>query len=166
MSDAWVRTGVRWTFRPTGRAGRGAARVGLAEREAALARAPLFAGLPKRPLRQLARASGVSDRGEGATVVREGAAGSVFYVILGGRVRVVRNGRTVARLGPGEFFGEMSLLDGKPRTADVVTEEPSRFLTLSAKDFRSTLDADAALSKHILRVMAARLRDLEKPPAG
>jgi CRP/FNR family transcriptional regulator, cyclic AMP receptor protein len=166
MSDAWVRTGVRWTFRPSGRRDRGAARVGLAEREAALARAPLFADLPKRALRQLARVSGVSERGEGVTVVREGAAGSVFYVILEGRVRVVRKGRTVARLRAGDFFGEMSLLDGQPRTADVVTEAPSRFITLSAKDFRAILDADASLSKHILRVMAARLRALEKPPAG
>jgi hypothetical protein len=76
MSDAWVRTGVRWTFRPSGRRDRGAARVGLAEREAALARAPLFADLPKRARRQLARVSGVSERGEAVTVVREPARSS------------------------------------------------------------------------------------------
>ena len=166
MSDSWVRTGVRWRFRPTGRGESRAARVALEEREAALARAPLFAALPKRHLRQLARSSGVTERSEGTTVVKEGAAGSVFYVILEGKVKVVRKGRVIARLRSGAFFGEMSLLDGQPRTASVVTEAPSRFLTLSAKEFRSALDADPALSKRVLREMAGRLRELEKPPAG
>jgi CRP/FNR family cyclic AMP-dependent transcriptional regulator len=166
VSDSWVRTKVRWTFRPTGREGGRAARVGLAEREAALARAPLFASLPKRALRRLAGVAGVTERRQGVTVVKEGAAGSVFYVILEGRVKVVRKGRTIARLKAGDFFGEMSLLDDQPRTASVVTEEPSTFLTLSARDFRAALESDATLSKRILREMAARLRRLEKPPAG
>lgn len=166
MSDSWVRTKVRWNFRPTGRKTSRAARVGLEEREAALSRAPLFAALPKRHLRQLARVSGVMNRGEGTTVVKEGSAGSVFFVILDGQVKVVRKGRTVARLKAGDFFGEMSLLDGRPRQASVITETPARFLTLSAKEFQAALDRDPALAKRILREMAARLRDLEKPPAG
>lgn len=166
MSDRWVGTGVRWTFRPTGRGESRAARVGLQEREAALARAPLFAALPKRHLRQLARVSGVMHRDEGSPVVKEGAAGSVFFVILDGRVKVVRKGRTVARLKDGDFFGEMSLLDDQPRLASVITEEWSRFLTLSAKEFRAALDREPALAKRILKVIAARLRELENPPAG
>jgi CRP/FNR family cyclic AMP-dependent transcriptional regulator len=166
LSDTWVRTGVRWTFRPTGRGTGRAAQVALQEREAALARAPLFASLPKRQLRRLARVSGLMHRSEDSTVVKEGASGSIFYVILDGRVKVVRKGRTVARLKGGDFFGEMSLLDGRPRVASVVTERPTTFLTLSSKDFQAAVDADPALAKRILREMAARLRDLEKPPAG
>jgi CRP/FNR family transcriptional regulator, cyclic AMP receptor protein len=166
VSDSWVRTGVRWRFRPTDRGGRRAARIGVEERAAALSRAPLFAALPKRHLRQLARVSGVTERPEGATVVKEGASGSVFYVILDGRVKVVRKGRAVARLQAGDFFGEMSVLDNQPRTASVVTETPARLLTLSAKEFRAAVDADPALAKRILREMAGRLRQAEKPPAG
>jgi CRP/FNR family cyclic AMP-dependent transcriptional regulator len=166
VSDRWVGTGVRWTFRPTGRGESRAARVGLQEREAALARAPLFAALPKRHLRQLARVSGVMHRDEGSTVVNEGAAGSVFFVILDGQVKVVRKGRTIARLKAGDFFGEMSLLDDQPRLANVITEEQSRFLTLSAKEFRAALDREPALARRILKVIAARLRELESPPAG
>jgi CRP/FNR family transcriptional regulator, cyclic AMP receptor protein len=166
MRDRWVETKVRWSFRPTARRGGQAGRVALDERAAALARAPLFEEMPKRALRRLARVAGVTDRREGATVVNEGASGSVFYVILEGRAKVIHKGRTVARLRSGDFFGEMSLLDGRPRTASVITETRARFLTLSARDFRAALDADPNLSKHILRVMAARLRDLEKPPAG
>jgi CRP-like cAMP-binding protein len=105
-------------------------------------------------------------RDEGSPVVKEGAAGSVFFVILDGRVKVVRKGRTVARLKNGDFFGEMSLLDDQPRLASVITEEPSRFLTLSAKEFRAALDREPALAKRILQVIAARLRELENPPAG
>ncbi|HEX2025376.1 MAG TPA: cyclic nucleotide-binding domain-containing protein [Actinomycetota bacterium] len=166
MSDPWVKTGVRWRFRPTGRGGSRAAELGLNERQDALSVAPLFAALSKRHLRDLARVSGVTERPEGATVVKEGASGSVFYVILDGAVKVVRKGRTIARLRRGEFFGEMSLLDGQPRVASVVTEAPSRFLTLSAKDFRAALDRDPALARRVLREMALRLREREKPPAG
>jgi CRP/FNR family cyclic AMP-dependent transcriptional regulator len=165
MSDRWVDTNVRWSFRPTERRG-AAGRIGLEERQAALAKAPLFASIPKRHLRQLARSSGVMHRDEGSTVVKEGASGSVFFVILDGRVKVVRGGRTVARLRAGEFFGEMSLLDDQPRLASVVTETPSRFLTLSAKEFRAAIDREPALARRILREIAGRLRELEKPPAG
>jgi CRP/FNR family transcriptional regulator, cyclic AMP receptor protein len=166
VSDRWVGTGVRWTFRPTGRGESRAAQVSLQEREAALARAPLFAALPKRHRRQLARVSGVMHRDEESTVVNQGAGGSVFFVILDGRVKVVRNGRTIARLKAGDFFGEMSLLDDQPRTASVITEERSRFLTLSAREFRAALDREPALAKRILKVIAVRLRELENPPAG
>jgi CRP/FNR family cyclic AMP-dependent transcriptional regulator len=154
-----------WDFQPTGRS-RGAARRGLAEREAALARAPLFAGLPKRHLRTIARVAGVSEYGEGRTVVKQGAAGSVFFVILEGSARVVRGRRTVSTLRAGDFFGEMSLLDGGPRTASVTTVEPSRFLTLSGPDLKDILAREPDLATKILRTMAGRIRALERPPVG
>jgi CRP/FNR family cyclic AMP-dependent transcriptional regulator len=165
-SRSWTGPRISWRHRPTGRVGRRIAGELLAEREEALRRAPLFAGLPARQLRRLARASGITDRREGTTVVKEGATGSVFYVILDGKAKVIRRGRTVARLKAGDFFGEMALLDGEPRTASVVTETDARFLTLSRKDFREALDADATLSKRIMQEMAGRIRELEQPPAG
>lgn len=164
--DEWVRTGVRWEHRPTGRPGRSTVRAGIAERERALAATPLFAGLSKRQVRELARNSGVATYPAGESIVKEGAAGTVFYLILDGAVKVVRNGRTVGRLGSGNFFGEMSLLDGAPRTADVVTEAPSRLLSLSRSEFRTMLRSDGRLALRIMEAMAGRLRQLERPLVG
>jgi CRP/FNR family cyclic AMP-dependent transcriptional regulator len=166
MSEDWVHTGVSWTHRPTQRRGRKAVRVGVQEREEALQHAPLFAGLPRRHLRSLARVSGVAEYGDGALVVKEGVAGTVFFVILEGKARVVLRGKTLARLKKDDFFGEMSLIDGGPRTANVVTEAPSRMLTLSRTEFRKLLASEPALSTRMLEAMADRIRKLERPPAG
>lgn len=166
MADSWTGPRLRWRHRPTARAGRGEARQGIAERERALARAPLFAGLSKRHLRAVARVSGIVHHDTGETVVKEGAGGSVFFVVLKGKARVVRRGRTLARLRRGDFFGEMSILDGKPRTASVVTEAPSIFLSLAAKDFRRVLGQEPRIAERMLEVMAGRLRDRERPVLG
>jgi CRP-like cAMP-binding protein len=166
MKDDWLRSGVRWTHRPTDRTGGRAARAGVAERERALQQAPLFAGLSRRHLRAVAKATGVADYDEGEVVVKEGVKGSVFYVILEGSVRVVRKGRTVARLKKDDFFGELSLIDGGPRTADVVTDAPSRLLTLSRTEFRKLLTSEPTMANRILEAMADRIRKLERPPAG
>jgi CRP/FNR family transcriptional regulator, cyclic AMP receptor protein len=166
MTGDWIQTGVRWSHRPTQRGSKRAARAGVAEREDALRRAPLFADLPRRHLRSLARVSGVAEFDQGALVVKEGVPGTVFFVILEGKVRVRRKGRVVARLGKDEFFGELSLIDGGPRTADVVAEAPSRMLTLSRTEFRRLLDSEPKLASRILEAMADRVRKLERPPAG
>jgi CRP/FNR family transcriptional regulator, cyclic AMP receptor protein len=166
MREDWLRSGVRWTHRPTDRARGRAARAGVADRERALQQAPLFAGLPRRHLRAIARATGVAEYEAGEVVVKEGVTGSVFFVILEGSARVVRKGRTVARLGKDDFFGELSLIDGGPRTADVVTDAPSRLLTLSRTEFRKLLSSEPAMATRILEAMAGRIRKLERPPAG
>jgi CRP/FNR family cyclic AMP-dependent transcriptional regulator len=166
MSEDWLHGEVGWTHTPTQRRGRKAVRVGAQEREEALKQAPLFAGLPKRHLRALARVSGVAEYGDGQLVVKEGVAGTVFFVILEGKVRVRRKGKTLARLEKDDFFGEMSLIDGGPRTADVLTEGPSRMLTLSRTEFRKLLASEPALSARLLEAMAGRIRQLERPPAG
>ena len=166
MSEEWLHAGVSWSHRPTQRRGRKAVRIGVQEREEALRRAPVFSGLPKRHLRALARVSGVAEYGDGQLVVKEGVPGTVFFVILEGKARVVVKGKTLARLGKDDFFGEMSLIDGGPRTADVVTESPSRMLTLSRTEFRKLLATEPALSARLLEAMAGRIRQLERPPAG
>ena len=91
-------------------------------REQAMARAPLFASLPPRDLRSLAEVTSVERHQAGSTMVKEGAAGTAFFVILEGRAKVVIGSRGIAGLGPGDFFGEISLLDGDPRTASVVAD--------------------------------------------
>lgn len=166
MSESWTGSRIGWGHRPTARGGRKTARAGMAEREAALARAPLFAGLSRKHLRQIARISGQAEYSEGATVVKEGAAGSVFFVILDGAANVFRGRRRLATLSAGDFFGEMSLLDGGPRRASVITTAPSRFLTLSGKDLVAVLESEPRLASRILSTMAGRLRAHERPLVG
>jgi CRP-like cAMP-binding protein len=137
-----------------------------ARRESALAQAPLFASLPKRHLRSIAQVTGVSACEEGTAVVREGDRDSTFYVLLDGRAKVVRRGRTMARLSAGDFFGEISLLDPGPRTASVIAESALRYLTLAGKDFMDILAGESILATRVLRELAVRLRRCESPLVG
>jgi CRP-like cAMP-binding protein len=160
MADA------HWKHTPTARGGRDLRKRGIAEREAALATVPLFAELPKRHIRSLARASGVAEYEEGETVVRQDAAGDVCYVILDGKARVMRGGRRIASMATGDFFGEMSLLDGAPRSASVITEQPSRLLSLSRQVFVELLASDPKVAATVLAIVARRLRAQERPLVG
>jgi CRP/FNR family transcriptional regulator, cyclic AMP receptor protein len=161
--SSWTGPRVQWIHRPTDRGRRGAARRGIAERERALARAPLFAGLSARDRRAIAKVSGVVRYREDTQVVKEGAKGSVFFVIIDGKAKVARKGRTIGRLRSGDFFGEMSLLDGEPRTASVITEAPSTFLTVAHREFHRVLEREPRLAIRMLQTMAGRLRDRERP---
>ncbi len=136
----------------------------LSRRERALTEAPLFANLPKRHLRSIAKVTGVREYEKGASVIREGDPGSTFYVLLDGGARVVRGGQTVTHLSAGDFFGEISLLDAGSRTASVIAESPLRCLTLDEKDFAKILASEPVLATRILRGLAARLRRSERSP--
>jgi CRP-like cAMP-binding protein len=140
--------------------GRGTAvRERIARRQEALAGVPLFSGLPKRNLKALAGFSHVAEYPKGSAIVTEGEFGSAMYVILEGRAEVVRGNRTVTRLGPGHFFGELSLLDGAPRAASVVTASQVRCLDLAGKDFVDLLGKDPELTLRILKGVARWLRE-------
>jgi len=84
-----------------------------------LRRVPLFAGLDKKELEVLGKLIKEQPYRAGTTIVKSGAGGHGLYIIKEGRVSVVRDGQSIASLGPGQFFGEISVLDGGPRTADV-----------------------------------------------
>jgi CRP/FNR family cyclic AMP-dependent transcriptional regulator len=157
---------IAWTFRPTAdKRGRGE-RVRVADRMEALAQAPLFSDLSKRQLRKIAHASAVSSFGAGKEIVKEGVAGSVFYVILGGEVKVTKRGRTVKRLGPGKFFGELAVIAGAPRTASVVAEKPITVVTLSGRNFRKVLNDEPGLALKVVEQLARRLIEQEQPLVG
>jgi len=79
-------------------------------------------------------------------------------VILSGFARVVRDGRDVARLGAGQFFGEVAMFDGRPRTADVVVETRLRCVALSRDTFKRALRAEPDLAWRVLEVLAGRIR--------
>ena len=154
-----------WPFEPV-RAGEKIARTELRLREQAMARAPLFASLPGRDVRSLAEATSVERHQAGSTVVKEGAPGTAFFVILEGRAQVVIGSRTITGLGPGDFFGEISLLDGDPRTASVVADSSLLCLRLGGNHFLQLLSDQPKLMLKLLREVARRLRAAESPPAG
>lgn len=156
----------RWPFEPQPAGTRRIAQKEQQMREKALTQAPLFADLPKRHLRSIVRVTGVSAHPEGATIVKEGSPGQTFHVILEGQAKVVRRGRTIARMKAGDFFGEISLLDGGPRSASVIAETPMRSLTLASRDFLDILDTQPVVALRVVRDLAQRLRESERPPVG
>lgn len=133
----------------------------------ALARVPLFSGLAPRHLKKLADLTEEQQYMEGARVVREGDIGDTFYVIREGEAKVVSGaGRVVNRLRPGDFFGEISLLDGGPRTATVIADTPLRMLALPRKAFLQVLKQEPVVGVKLLGHTALMLRRLERSPSG
>jgi len=125
-----------------------------------LAGCPLFKGIDAEGLAMLAELATPVDFPAGHVIARQGEIGTGFFVIVSGSVRVVRDGDVVARLGPGEFFGELSVLDRMPRNATVATEELTSCLALASWDFEKILLEEPALTLAILRGVAARLREV------
>lgn len=125
---------------------------------------PLFAGV---------RPDGLAAIGERAievafpadhVIARQGEIGTGLFVIVDGAARVVRDGVELARLGNGDFFGEMSVIDGLPRVAQVVASEPTRCLALASWEFERLVLDHPAIGLAILRGLSARLRARTEPP--
>ena len=123
-----------------------------------LRRVPLFAGMDKKELELLAKLIREQSYSAGATIVKSGAGGHGLYIIKEGRVKVVRDGQTVASLGPGQFFGEISVLDGGPRTADVQADADTVCLTLISWEVKPLLMDNASITYKMLLEMVKRLR--------
>jgi CRP-like cAMP-binding protein len=128
------------------------------DRQEALRKVPLFANLPTRQLKKIAARTGIDDYREGTVIVREGGHGETLFVILEGSVRVVRGGRIIAKLLAGEFFGELSVIDGRPRTADVVAETDVRCLVLYRDDLKRVLTLEPTALWTMLETVTARYR--------
>jgi CRP-like cAMP-binding protein len=126
-----------------------------------LAGVPLFYGMPKRHLRRVAKLARVRRFTPGSTIVRAGDPGKSFHVLLEGNAKVVLAGRRPRRLGPGDYFGEMALLDDAPRSADVVADSDLLTLSIERPGFLKLLRADPPLAHTLLRTLAARLRAAE-----
>ncbi len=118
----------------------------------------LFGGLAPDELAAVADRAVEVDFVEGRTIVRQGEVGTGFFLIATGLARVVRDGETIARLGPGDFFGELSLLDGEPRIAAVVTDTAATCLAIASWDFEALLEAQPRLAILLLKGVARRLR--------
>ncbi len=124
-----------------------------------LSKVPLFSALSKRDLQLVARAAEDVKVDAGKVLVTEGSAGTEFFVIVDGKARVTRRGRKVAELGPGQFFGELALLDRAPRNATVVAETPMELLVLGQREFAALIDEVPGLAHKLLAGLARRLRE-------
>ena len=122
-----------------------------------LAEIPLFSGLSKRHLRKVASIGRLRRIGKHTQVVREGARGDAFFVIIDGEA-VVQAGDRRIRLGPGEYFGELALLDDGPRTATVATESEVLLLEIPRSRFLKLLRDESSISIVLLKQLAGRLR--------
>jgi CRP-like cAMP-binding protein len=92
----------------------------------------------------------------------QGQTGSEFFVIVSGKAEARRSDVPIGVLGPGMFFGEMSLLEHLPRVATVTTTEPTTVLVLTAKAFDKLVESMPSVDRKMLTVMADRIRDLEE----
>jgi CRP-like cAMP-binding protein len=125
-----------------------------------LAAAPLFAGVDDEGVARIAEQSVEVEFPAGRVIVRQGEVGTGFFVIAKGSARVVRDGETIATLGAGDFFGELSVLDGGPRIAQVIAAEPTVCLGLASWDLEAVIRDEPTVAMAILRTLATRLREL------
>jgi CRP-like cAMP-binding protein len=123
----------------------------------ALKRAPLFAGLSKKELRELASVTDDLDVEAGAVLCREGHLGQEFFVVVDGEVEVTRDGRRIARRGKVEFFGEIALLTTVTRTATVTAKTPLRCFVMTRGSFRLALERNPKLQAKVLEALGERL---------
>jgi CRP/FNR family transcriptional regulator, cyclic AMP receptor protein len=123
-----------------------------------LSQIPLFSNLSERRLRKLADTSTVDVYDTGDVILREGGRTRTMFVILEGSAKVIKKGRTIAHRGEGEFFGEISMIDGR-RVASVVAETPMRCLVLFHDDLRKLVLDDPAMAWELLKTLASRVGD-------
>ena len=123
----------------------------------ALKRSPLFEGLSRRELAQVARLTDDLEVPEGTVLCEEGSRGQEFFIILDGEATVTRGGERLGTVGSGDFFGEIALLERVKRTATVTAATSLRFFVVSEHVFQSVLDTDPAVERKVLRTVVRRL---------
>ncbi len=134
---------------------------GVAEQ---LGKVPIFSGCSKRELDAIGSAAKIVSHSEGHVIAREGDRGVGFFLITDGSANVSIGGRNRTKLGPGDFFGEISLLDRGPRTATVTAASPIKLVGITAWVFRGLLEEHPGIALKMLEVVARRLRDVTKSP--
>ncbi|HEY7659781.1 MAG TPA: cyclic nucleotide-binding domain-containing protein [Actinomycetota bacterium] len=134
-----------------------------------LARVPLFADLSRAHLSSLAGLAEEATYNPGRVIVQKGEPGRAFYVIVEGTAKVVKGkivtARREAELGPGDFFGELALLDGEPRAATVIADAPLTTIRIERAAFRRLLRDEPGLATKLLEGMSRRTRKILDTPA-
>ena len=136
------------------------------QRLAALAAVPLFSSCTKRELQKLARAGDELDIEAGRKLVDQGKTGREAFFILDGTATVRRGTRKIASLGPGDYFGELALLDHQPRTASVTADTAMKVYILDSRHFEGVLDEIPGLARRLLTHLASQVRELDAKAYG
>ena len=126
---------------------------------------PLFAGMTDRSFEAIAALASETSFATGEEVVRQGA-GTAFYIIVSGRARVTRDATVLRELGPGDFLGEIALVDGSPRTATVTALDPVAALTVKRDEFLGLLERLPVFRLEILNALTQRIRATGNAPLG
>ncbi len=127
---------------------------------------PLFSTLSKAGLRSVARAATEIEVSSGKTIVSEGHTDRFLYVIVAGTAAVTRHGRRIRKLDSGDFFGDLALLDGGPRTATVTAVTDMTLMVLSPREMDPVIQAEPGIALAMLKALALRLRETMAPPTG
>lgn len=123
----------------------------------ALGRVPLFEGLSKKELTELARVTDELTLDTGTVLCKEGSLGHEFFVIVDGTVDVTKEGEQIATRGAGDFIGEIALVTTSRRTATVTATAPVRCFVLTDRAFRRVLDENRSVERKVMQVLAERL---------
>lgn len=122
----------------------------------------LFSACPAGQLRMIRRAVEEIEVPAGVVLCEEGSVGREFFYIVDGTAAVKRKDRRVTSLGPGRYFGELSLLDRRPRNATIVSETPMTLLVLDQRRFNGLLESTPGMAHKLLVAMAERVREADK----
>lgn len=144
----------------------GRAKEGRAEMAGLLGAVPLFTGCSKRELLLLAEIAETKDYEPEAVLCRTGDTDLGLSLLTQGTVRVVVGGEMRARLSEGDFFGEIALLDGGPRTADVIAETEVSCIEVPSWGFRSVLKSEPSVALKMLEAVCRRIRESQEPLAS
>lgn len=126
-----------------------------------LARTDLFAGLSKRQLKKVAERSETVQHRAGRKIAAEGLGALAFHLIVSGEAAVSKDGQQLRTLGAGDYFGEISIIDGKPRSVTVETVSEVTTLVVPYQVFQDLLDSDATFARALLTLLCRRLREAE-----
>jgi CRP-like cAMP-binding protein len=126
-----------------------------------LAKVPLFSACSKKELQTIARATDDVEVPKGKVLVEEGKPGHEFFLIVNGNASVKRGKKEIAKLGPGQYFGELALLDRGPRSASVIAKDDMEVLVLGQREFAGVIDEVPTMAHKLLMSMAQRLREAD-----
>lgn len=121
---------------------------------------PLFAGLSKQSLAEIAKVADEVELAEGKVLIKEGQPGQQFFVLIEGGAQVLRTGKDPVALGAGDFFGEIALVANRPTVATVALTEPTTALVITRPAFRGMLLSHPEVQMQVLEAMAERVLDL------
>lgn len=125
-----------------------------------LKQVPLFQGMSDKALARVAEISKEVSHRAGKTIVEEDHSAVGFHLILSGEADATQGGAVVSTMGPGDYFGEMSLIDGKPRSASVVAKTDLRTLAIPAWNFNRLLDENPDMMRALLVSLSGRIRQM------